>query len=243
MRLLRRLLMVALVSWTAASVAAAVLLRLWLRERYGRGGPIPVSQAATLLHPLRRRIHPPEEMLAWFGIGRGHTVLELGPGPGYFTVEAARRAGEAGRVLCVDIQRGMLEALRPRLREHGVANAHPLLGDATRLPLADGAADCAYLVTVLGEVPDRPAALNELRRVLKPGGALAFAETLTDPDYVPRDALRDLCRATGFAFDGERHLLLGYMMRFRKPGEAASADPPARPTRKRTSSRTRGERR
>lgn len=241
MRRLRRLLFVALVSWTAASVTAAALLRLWLRERYGRGGPIPVSQAATLLHPLRRYIHPPAEMLAWFGVGRGHTVLELGPGPGYFTVEAARRAGETGRVLCVDIQRGMLETLRGRLREHGAANAHPLLGDATRLPLADGVANCAYLVTVLGEVPDRPAALSELRRVLKPGGVLAFAETLTDPDYVPQDALRDLCRATGFAFDGERRLLLGYMMRFRKPGEAASADPPARPTRKRASTRPRTE--
>ncbi len=243
MRLLRRLLILALALWTAASVAAAVLVRLWLRERHGRGGPIPVSQAGTLLHPLRRRIHPPEEMLAWFGVGAGQTVLELGPGPGYFTIEAARRAGEGGRVLCVDIQRGMLEALRPRLREHGVANAHAILGDATRLPLADSAVDCAYLVTVLGEVPDRPAALAELRRALRPGGALAFTETLTDPDYVPRDALRDLCRASGFEFDDERPLLLGYMMRFRKPAEAPTAEPPARPGRNRTSSHAREERR
>jgi SAM-dependent methyltransferase len=215
----------ALALWTAASAGAALFLWFWLRERYGRGGPIPASQAGTLLHPLRRRIHPPEEMLAWFGVEAGQTVLEPGPGPGYFTIEAARRA-EGGRVLCVDIQRAMLEALRPRLREHGVANAHPLLGDATRLPLADGSVDVAYLVTVLGEVPDRPAALAELRRVLRPGGVLAFAETLTDPDYVLRDTLRDLCRAAGFAFDGERRMFLGYMMRFRR-SEDAPSDPPA----------------
>ncbi len=228
MRPLWRLLVVVLASWTAVSVAAVLLLRLWLRERHGRGGPIPVSQANTLLHPLRRLIHPPEEMLAWFGVEAGRTVLELGPGPGYFTIAASRRAGEDGRVLCVDVQRGMLEALRPRLRERGVANAHPILGDATRLPLADTTADCAFLVTVLGEVPDRPAAIAELRRVLKAGGVLAFAETLTDPDYVPRDALKDLCRASGFTFDGERSLLLGYMMRFRKPGEPASSTASAR---------------
>lgn len=232
MRLPRRLLILGLALWTALSLAAALILRFWLRERYGRGGPIPASQAGTLLHPLRRRIHPPDEMLAWFGVEAGQTVLELGPGPGYFTIEAARRAGQGGRVLCVDIQRAMLEALRPRLRDHGVDNAHPLLGDATRLPLADGSVDVAYLVTVLGEVPDRPAALAELRRVLRPGGALAFAETLTDPDYVLRDTLRDLCRATGFVFDGERRMFLGYMMRFRRPDDAPS-DPPAGRSRRR----------
>jgi SAM-dependent methyltransferase len=229
-RLLRRLLTLGLVFWAVASAAALIFVRLWLRERHGRGGPIPASQAGTLLHPLRRRIHPPKEMLAWFGVQAGQTVLELGPGPGYFTIEAGRCAGEEGRVLCVDIQREMLDALRARLRAHGIANAHPVLGDATRLPLKDGSVDLAYLVTVLGEVPDRPAALAELRRVLRPGGALAFAETLTDPDYVFRDTLRDLCRSAGFAFDGERRLLLGYMMRFRKPGETPSSDPPARRT-------------
>ncbi len=232
MRLVRRLLTLTLVLWTAASVAAAVFLRFWLRERFGRGGPIPASQAGVLLHPLRRRIHPPEEMLAWFGVDTGQTVLELGPGPGYFTIEAARRVGEGGRILCVDVQRDMLTALQRRLREHGAARAHPVLGDATRLPLADRSVDRAYLVTVLGEVPDRPAALAELRRVLRPGGLLAFAETFTDPDYVLRETLRDLCRATGFEVDGERSLLLGYMMRFRKP-EDAPADPPVRRSRRR----------
>lgn len=232
MRLLRRLLALGLVLWAGTTVAALLLLRFWLRERFGRGGPIPASQAGTLLHPLRRHIHPPEEMLTWFGVQAGRSVLELGPGPGYFTIDAARRVGEHGRILCLDIQRGMLDTLRLRLQERAVANVHLVLGDATRLPLADRTVDLAYLVTVLGEVPDRPAALAELHRVLRPGGTLAFAETLTDPDYVPLDMLRDLCRATGFTFDGERRMLLGYMMRFLRPADAP-ADPPVGRTRRR----------
>ena len=107
--------------------------------------------------------------------------------------------------------------LQARLGEHGVDNAHPLLGDATNLPLADGSVDAAYVVTVLGEIPDRVQALRELQRVLKGGGVLSFSESLTDPDYVFQASLRDLCRAMGFrelSCSGER---LGYTMTFAAP--------------------------
>ena len=190
---------------------------VWLRERYGRGGPIPVSQAGTLLHPLRGWLQPVRPILDKFGLERGATVLELGPGPGYFTVEAARMAGPEGQIICVDLQPGMLQMLAGRLEEASVTNAQPLAGDATRLPLADGSVDAAYLVTVLGEIPDRVQALRELQRVLKPGGLLSFSESLTDPDYVFQASLRDLCRAMGFrelSCSGER---LGYTMTFAAP--------------------------
>ena len=190
---------------------------VWIRERYGRGGPIPVSQAGTLLHPLRGWLQPVRPILDKFGLERGATVLELGPGPGYFTVEAARMAGPEGQIICVDLQPGMLQMLAGRLEEASVTNAQPLAGDATRLPLADGSVDAAYLVTVLGEIPDRVQALRELQRVLKPGGVLSFSESLTDPDYVFQASLRDLCRAMGFrelSCSGER---LGYTMTFAAP--------------------------
>ena len=173
MRALRLLFVVLLVIWALLTFAFVV----WIRERYGRGGPIPVSQAGTLLSPLRRFIMPVRATLDFLGIRGGQTVLELGPGPGYYTVEASRLVGDTGRVLCLDLQRGMLDLLRPRLSENGVTNADMVIADATRLPLADGSVDLAFLITVLGEVPDRPAALAALRRVLKPGGTLAFGES------------------------------------------------------------------
>jgi len=199
--------------WALASLYVFV----WIRERYGRGGPIPVSQAGMLLHPLRGWLQPVRPVLDKFGLRPGATVLELGPGPGYFSVEAARIVGPEGRIVCLDLQPGMLRMLAGRLGEASVRNACPLAGDARSLPLAAASVDAAFLVTVLGEIPDRPQALAELRRVLKPGGVLSFSESLTDPDYVFQASLRDLCRAMGFrelSCSGER---LGYTMTFAAP--------------------------
>lgn len=214
MRLIRYILMLVLALWALASL----YIFNWFRERYGRGGPIPVAQAQTLLHPRREWIHPVRETLAKFRIRPGDTVLEIGPGPGYFTVGAARAAGESGRVIALDIQRGMLQMLQSRLDEADVREAQPVWGDATRLPLVDASADVAYLVAVLGEIPDRPAALKEVRRVLKPDGLLAISETLTDPDYQFVDTVRDLCRALGFEPVEHAKERLGYTLVFRSPG-------------------------
>lgn len=210
MRALKLLFAALLAVWALATVYVFV----WLRERHGRGGPMPASQAGMLHHPVRRFIHPLPQTLEKFRIQPGDTVLELGPGSGYFTVEAGRMVGPAGRIVCLDLQREMADMLQERLDAQGTANAHPLIGDATRLPLADDSVGAAYLVTVLGEVPDRPAALAELRRVLKPGGVLSFSETLTDPDYVFQRELRDLCRLTGFRELDTSGELTGYTMVF-----------------------------
>ena len=124
--------------------------------------------------------------------------------------------GDTGRVLCLDLQPGMLDLLGPRLAQNGATNADMVVADATRLPLAEGSVDLAFLITVLGEVPDRPAALAELRRVLKPGGILAFGESLGDPDYVFQATLRDLCRIVGFEETACRRDMMGYTMSFHR---------------------------
>lgn len=216
---LRTLLAIALV-WAAISALLGLFAWLWMRERFGRGGPFPAKDARSLLNPLRRWIQPIAPALQTFRIAEGHTVLELGPGPGYFTVEASRAVGAAGRVICVDVQPAMLSILGARLRELRAANARLVAGDAGKLPLADGCVDEAFLVTVLGEIPDRPRTLAELRRVMKAGGVLSVMETLTDCDYQLEDSVRDLCRAYGFdEIDHERRRL-GYTLCFSAPGEA-----------------------
>jgi ubiquinone/menaquinone biosynthesis C-methylase UbiE len=212
-----RVLGVLLVVLLAAGALPAVYVLQWLRERFGHGGPMPASQAAHLLHPLRPWIHPVRQTLEKFRLKPGDTVLELGPGPGYFTIEAGRMVVPQGRIVCLDIQREMITGLLKRLDEHGSANAHPMVGDATSLPLADDSVDAAFLVTVLGEIPDRPRAMTELRRILKPGGVLAIGESLTDPDYQLEDSVRDLCRASGFEVLDHSRERLGYTMSFAAP--------------------------
>ena len=187
----------------------------WYLVRYRRRGPMPFAEAGTLRNPLRGLIHPVRRTLERAHVEPGATVLEVGPGTGYFSVEASRMIGGGGRLLCLDIQRPMLAELAEHLREAGVINADLLLGAATRLPLADDSVDSAYLVAVLGEVPDRPQALQELRRVLRRGGVLSITETLTDPDYQLEDSVRDVCRAVGFEPLEHVRGLLGYTMNFR----------------------------
>ncbi len=94
------------------------------------------------------------------------------------------------------------------------ARALPIVGDGVRLPLRDGCVDEAYLVTVLGEIPDRPRAVAELRRVLKPGGVLSIMESLGDPDYQLEASVRDLCEACGFSMVERRQQRLGYTLSF-----------------------------
>ena len=210
MRALRLLLAVLLVAWGVLSVYVFV----WFRDRYSDRGPMPYTMRWILHTPLRRLVHPVQPMLDRFGVRPGATVLELGPGNGYFSIEAARLLGAGGRLVCLDIQRPMLTDLHGRLTAVGVANAHPVLGDAHHLPLADASVDVAFLVTVLGEIPDRPQGLAELRRVLKPGGILSITESLTDPDYQFEDTVRDVCRASGFAPRDHHRGLLGFTMNF-----------------------------
>ena len=211
MRTLRALIAALVGIWLLFSVGVV----LWLRERYGRGGPMPVSQAQLQLHPTRRWLQPVGPTLERFGLNAGDTILELGPGPGYFTVGASQMVESEGRVLCLDIQPEMLSLLHARLEEHHITNAQPMVGDAANLPLADNSVDTAYLVFVLGEIPDRPRAIAELRRVLKPGGLLCTMETLTDPDYIFEDNMKDLLRASGFEVVDHSRQRLGYTMRFR----------------------------
>jgi ubiquinone/menaquinone biosynthesis C-methylase UbiE len=156
-------------------------------------------------------------MLEKFGVRPGATVLELGPGTGYFSIEAGHLLGDGGRLVCLDIQPPMLHDLRGRLAVAGVVNAHLVLGSAHHLPLADHSVDVAFLVTVLGEIPDRPQGLAELRRVLKPGGTLSITESLTDPDYQLEAAVRDVCRASGFTPRDHHRGLLGFTMNFAAP--------------------------
>jgi ubiquinone/menaquinone biosynthesis C-methylase UbiE len=202
---------------TGAFGAAALRLRaFWLREREAKT-VFPAKDAPALLNPLRRVLQDPRAIVADAAIAPGERVLELGPGPGYFTLEAARAAGERGCVIAADLQQGMLSALRTRLQPPFDGRVRAVAADATRLPLVAGSIDRVFLSAVLGEVPDARAAVREIARVLRPGGTVTFCETLTDPDYMRQSDLRALCADAGLEVEAHRRGLLGYTLRFVRP--------------------------
>ena len=170
-----------------------------LAHRYGHSTPCPSSFAWLVNNPIRRRYMRP--LLDRVGIRPGEHVLELGPGPGTFTVDAARRVGPEGRIIAVDIQPEMIAQVDRRVREAGLTNVETHVAGAYTLPLDDASVDRAFLVTVLPEIPDQGRALAELHRVLKPGGVLSITEEFTDPHYpFPSETIRRV-EAAGFRLE------------------------------------------
>jgi ubiquinone/menaquinone biosynthesis C-methylase UbiE len=149
----------------------------------------------------------------------GETMLEVGPGTGYYTLPVATWLTPGGILHALDVQQQMLDHTMRRARDEGIENIVPQLGDARRLPYEDKAFDGALLVTVLGEVPDQDAALRELRRVLKPDGRLVVGELFGDPHMVAQASLRRRATAAGLRFERRIGPPFGYFAVLRRsPG-------------------------
>jgi ubiquinone/menaquinone biosynthesis C-methylase UbiE len=163
--------------------------------------PYPHWAAIFLNNPIRRFVGRPGRVIDKVGLDPADHVLELGPGPGYFSVELASRIPE-GRLELFDLQPEMLDKARRTLHGAGYGNVGYHAGDAGgELPFPDGSFDVAFLAAVLGEVPDKSACLRSLARVLRPGGFLALVEAFPDPDRLDVSTLRKLAEPHGFAFE------------------------------------------
>jgi ubiquinone/menaquinone biosynthesis C-methylase UbiE len=139
---------------------------------------------------LRLRILPPATLIARLPLAPDFVVCELGSGTGVY---ARAVLPHVAQLVGVELQSDLIRQARakaPALQQ--------VQGSAQFLPLRPASLDLIYLVTVLGEVTDRVAALREIHGALRPGGFLAVAEHLPDPDYVSRTRLRSLCEDAGF---------------------------------------------
>jgi SAM-dependent methyltransferase len=110
--------------------------------------------------------------------GRYERALEIGAGTGYFTLNLLR-AGVVREAVATDISAGMLERLERSAQELGVP-VDTAACDAAELPFVDDSFDLVFGHAVLHHLPDLPAAFREFRRVLRPGGVVAFCG---EPSY------------------------------------------------------------
>src|SRR5262245_48790740 len=141
----------------------------------GRGRFDPANMA-RLLDAERRAWNPPEATLRAAGVGPDQTVVDLGCGPGYFTLPAAELVGPRGTVYGVDVEPAMVEACRRSAAAAGAQRIEVVHSSETHVPLPDGIADLVFVSVVLHEAEDRVAFLREARRLLKPGGEVALIE-------------------------------------------------------------------
>ena len=144
----------------------------------------------------------------------GERMLEVGPGTGYYTLPVAARLASGGTLEVLDVRQRFLDHTMAQARAAGLTNVVTRLGDGGALVYPDGSFDAAFLVTVLGEIPNPEAALSELRRVLKPTGRLVVGETLIDPDFCTPRWLVENAAAAGLRLERRVGTLLGYFAIF-----------------------------
>ena len=192
------------VGWRLASRRHSLPCPVWLRWLVELDNPFTkTNRAAVIVEHL--------------GLRSGMTVLDLGCGPGRLTVPLARAVGPQGVVVAVDIQSGMLDRAREKVRAANLSNVEFLQAGAGEGKLGRERFDRALLVTVLGEIPDRTAALREIFEALKPGGVLSVTEIVFDPHFQGRRTVNDLAVTAGFrerTFFGSR---LAYTLHLERP--------------------------
>lgn len=115
------------------------------------------------------------------GLERGQKVLEVGCGPGFFTVPAARIVGEAGSVLSLDINPLAVEHVQQKIEEAGLSNIKVMLANAAQTDLPGQGFDLAFLFGLARILGDKDRIWSELHRLLKPEGTLSVEGRLRPP--------------------------------------------------------------
>jgi ubiquinone/menaquinone biosynthesis C-methylase UbiE len=163
------------------------------------------SRQHVLLNPERLAKWDPARFLARFGLQAGQTVLDLGSGPGFWTLPLAEIVGPNGQVWALDVSQELLDAL-------AACNPPPqvrlLLGELPKIDLPDASVNLVWLALVFHEVEPPEQLVSELLRVVRNGGRVAILDWRPDAEgeagpprthRVRPDQLIVLLKAAGFA--------------------------------------------
>lgn len=141
----------------------------------GGGDVCPVERAGGLESGIRKFLQNPRKILAPY-IKEGMTVLDMGCGPGLFSVEMAGMVGESGRVIAVDLQEGMLRKVRVKIEGTEIEERIRLHKCSEKSIGFSEEVDFILAFYVVHEVPDAGALFHEVKSILKPGGSVLVVE-------------------------------------------------------------------
>jgi arsenite methyltransferase len=191
-------------------------------------GPAPASSdccskgaedmSASKLYPLSELSELPEDVtglsmgcgdpITLASLQPGQTVLDLGSGGGIDCFMAARKVGDTGHVIGVDMTAQMLEKARANLAKMGFKNVDFRLGEIEHLPVADNTVDVIISNCVVNLSPDKPQVFREAFRVLRSGGKLALSDIVTDGPLpqVVKDSLSAWAGCVAGALDVKEYI-------------------------------------
>lgn len=153
-----------------------------------------------LANPLRKLITNPSIILRPY-VHEGMTVLEPGPGMGFFTLQMARLIGLKGRVVAVDIQQKMLDTLKRRADRKGFGSRIEVRhanSDGMGIEDLKGKVEFILTFAVVHELPDSGKFFKESFTALRPGGKVLFSEPANHITQTEFDTSLDLARQAGF---------------------------------------------
>jgi ubiquinone/menaquinone biosynthesis C-methylase UbiE len=150
---------------------------MWrLHEKASKEGRVCPHQAAFLLDNwIRRLFQNPVKLLEEY-VREGDTVIDLGCGPGFFTIDMAKMVGSTGNVIAIDLQPAMLERVRKKALRAGVADrllCHQCRADRLGLSCE---ADFILAYYMVHETPDPASLFAEVKGLLRPGGRMLVVE-------------------------------------------------------------------
>jgi ubiquinone/menaquinone biosynthesis C-methylase UbiE len=194
-----------------AAAAATLAASLWWRKNpsacpYGQRFWVEAPHPFITHNRLKEVLRPQP----------GERLLELGVGTGYYSCELAEWIAPDGTLELFDLQQKFLDHTMRAATGRGLTNLVPTQGDATKLPYEDGSIDGVILTAVLGEIPDQAAALQEIRRVLKPNGCLVVGELFGDPHFTSRGSLKKLGAGAGLELTEASGPVFGYFARLNR---------------------------
>jgi len=141
--------------------------------------------ADWLIRATREDEEHTSRFLDALSVEEGQTICDLGCGNGYHSLELAKRVGEEGLVIGVDIQPEMLDRLEWRAEEQEITNIELLIGEYDDPRLEDESCDLILMADVYHELSHPAEVLGHLRRALRPGGRVAALEFRGEDPAVP----------------------------------------------------------
>jgi len=156
----------------------------------------------------------PRQNVAQFELREGMAVADLGAGSGHYTLAAAKKVGESGRVYAVEVQKDLLARIKSLAQAEHIRNVEVIWGDVEErggVKLKDGSVDAVIISNILFQAENKKGLIEEALRILKSGGRALVIDWIesyggmgpSPDDIVSSDEARQLCEEGGFIFEKE----------------------------------------
>jgi ubiquinone/menaquinone biosynthesis C-methylase UbiE len=177
-----------------------------------------------------RKWHKPKINLDSIGLRSGMVFMDIGCGDGFFTIPAAQRVGEKGKVYAVDINASPINRLKQNAAKKGLKNVTAKVGAAEETVFCDICADIVFFSTVLHDFRDPAEVLQNARRIIKPSGTLVDLDwkkkrTVYGPPLRIRfseEHASSLIKQAGFAIEDVKEVGTNYYIVTAKPQPGGS---------------------